>query len=46
LFKTRDDLMRRTGLGQAAIEALAAAGCLEGLPESAQMSLFEWLDSH
>jgi DNA polymerase III subunit alpha, Gram-positive type len=43
-FKTRDELMRRTGLGQAAVEALAVAGCLEDLPESAQMDLFELMD--
>ena len=36
-FKSRDELMRRAGIGQSAIDALAAAGCLTDLPESAQM---------
>ena len=42
-FQTREDLMRRAGIGQSAIDALAAAGCLAGMPEAAQMSLFEML---
>ena len=39
-FKSRDELMRRAGIGQAALDALAKAGCLDGLPESAQIDLF------
>lgn len=39
-FKSRDELMRRAGIGQSAVETLAEAGCLNGLPESAQMDLF------
>lgn len=35
--------MRRTGIGQSAVETLSAAGVLGGLPDSAQMDLFEWL---
>ncbi len=40
-FKTREDLMRRAGIGQSSIDTLAAAGCLEKMPEAAQMNLFE-----
>lgn len=43
-FTSRDDLMRRAGIGQAAIDALAGAGCLDGLPESAQIDLFTLLE--
>lgn len=42
-FKSKDELMRRTGIGQSAVETLAAAGCLDGLPDSAQMDMFEWI---
>ena len=42
-FKSRDELSVRAGLGNAAIESLAATGCLKGIPESAQMDLFELL---
>jgi DNA polymerase-3 subunit alpha (Gram-positive type) len=42
-FVSRDDLMRRTSAGQSAIDTLAAAGCLAGLPESAQLDLFNLL---
>ncbi|MDD2579971.1 MAG: helix-hairpin-helix domain-containing protein, partial [Eubacteriales bacterium] len=42
-FKSKDELMRRTGIGQSAVETLSAAGVLDGLPDSAQMDLFEWL---
>lgn len=41
LFKSRDDLMRRCGFGQSVIDNLAGANCLGGMPESAQMDLFE-----
>lgn len=43
-FKNRDDFARRTGLGSSAIEKLAAyGGILDGLPESAQVSLEDLL---
>jgi DNA polymerase-3 subunit alpha (Gram-positive type) len=40
-FKSRDELMRRAGIGQSALETLAMAGCLDGIPDSAQIDLFE-----
>ena len=42
-FKSRDELANRSGIGNAAIESLAATGCLSGMPQSAQMDLFELL---
>ncbi len=42
-FKTVDDLRRRSGLGDAAINYLRDAGVLRGLPESSQLSLFEFV---
>jgi len=42
-FKSRDELMRRAGIGQSAIDTLAEAGCLEGLPATSQIDLFELL---
>lgn len=42
-FKTRDDLARRAGVSQSVLDNLAAAGCLDDLPESSQISLFELL---
>jgi DNA polymerase-3 subunit alpha (Gram-positive type) len=42
-FQSRDDLMRRAGIGQSAVETLAEAGCLAGLPESSQIDLFEFM---
>ncbi len=40
-FKSRDELMRRAGIGQSAVEILTEAGCLEGLPATSQIDLFE-----
>ncbi len=40
-FKTQEDLMRRSGIGQAVLESLAASGCLDGMPESSQLDLFQ-----
>lgn len=42
-FISRDDLMRRAGIGQGAIDTLVAAGCLGDLPVSAQLDLFSLL---
>ena len=42
-FKSKDELMRRAGIGQSAVETLTAAGCLDGMPDSAQMDIFEWI---
>lgn len=42
-FISRDDLMRRAAIGQSAIQTLASAGCLDQLPESAQIDLFTLL---
>jgi len=42
-FKSRDELANRSGIGKAALDALAATGCLADLPQSAQMDLFELL---
>jgi len=38
-FLSRDELARRAAIGQSAIATLASAGCLDGLPESAQIDL-------
>lgn len=43
-FHNREELAQRAGLGPSAVAALAEAGVLEGLPESAQISLFEWME--
>ncbi|HBP38408.1 MAG TPA: hypothetical protein DD640_06650 [Clostridiales bacterium] len=43
VFKSRDELMRRAGIGQSAVETLEKAGCLKGLPASSQIDLFELL---
>lgn len=42
-FKNQAELARRSGLGQAALAALAGVGLLQGLPESAQIDLFSLL---
>lgn len=39
-FKNREDLARRAELGVASIEALAKAGVLDNLAESAQIDMF------
>ena len=40
-FFSKEDLMARTKLSKTHIEQLEALGCLDGLPDSAQMSLFD-----
>ena len=40
-FKSHEDLMRRSGLGQAAIGNLLENGILDHIPESAQVTLFD-----
>ncbi len=42
-FSCRDSIAREAGLGPSAMEALASEGVLEGIPESAQLDLFEWM---
>ncbi|NLC84470.1 MAG: PolC-type DNA polymerase III, partial [Ruminococcaceae bacterium] len=42
-FKSRDELSNRAGIGSGTLETLAETGCLDGLPESAQIDLFEYL---
>jgi len=39
-FKTRDELSRRSGIGPTAMAKLVSTGCLDGMPESAQIDLF------
>ena len=39
-FFSKEDLMRRTKISKTHLEQLDALGCLEGLPDSAQMTLF------
>ena len=43
IFKSKDELMRRAGVGQSAIETLTSAGCLGDMPDTAQMDLFEMM---
>ncbi len=42
-FKSRDELGNRAGIGSGALETLAETGCLDGLPQSAQIDLFEYM---
>lgn len=42
-FKSKDELMRRAGVGQSAVETLTASGCLGDMPDTAQMDLFEMM---
>ncbi|MDH7498320.1 MAG: PolC-type DNA polymerase III, partial [Syntrophomonadaceae bacterium] len=39
-FSSIEDLQRRAGVSRTVIEALSRSGCLQGLPESSQLSLF------
>jgi DNA polymerase-3 subunit alpha (Gram-positive type) len=39
-FASWEDLRLRCGVNKTVIEALAASGALDGLPESSQLSLF------
>ncbi|MDD3197218.1 MAG: PolC-type DNA polymerase III [Eubacteriales bacterium] len=43
IFKSKDELMRRAGVGQSAIETLTNSGCLQDMPDTAQMNLFEMM---
>ena len=43
-FKTRDDLLNRTKIGQSGVQTLADYGLLEGMPESSQIDLFSLID--
>ena len=40
LFKTRDELLRRSGIGPTALAKIVSTGCLNHLPESSQIDLF------
>lgn len=42
-FSSRDDLKTRAKIGNSTIELLDKFGCLRGLPESNQMSFFDFL---
>lgn len=42
-FKNRDELARRAGLGPVAMTSLAGTGCLDHLPQSAQIDLFSFM---
>ncbi len=44
-FQTHEDLQKRAKVGKATTDTLAAAGCLDGIPESAQMSLFAGMEN-
>ena len=39
-FVSRDDMVRRK-VGKSVVEALANAGCLDKLPKTSQVSLFD-----
>lgn len=39
-FKTRDELLRRSGIGPTAMAKLVSTGCLGHMPESSQIDLF------
>lgn len=41
-FRSQADLMKRSGIGPAALGLLKAAGCLEDLPETQQIDLFSF----
>jgi len=43
-FTTREDIMTRGHVGQAAIDKLADYGLLDGMPESSQIDLFSFID--
>jgi len=42
-FKTRDELLRRSGIGPTAMAKLVSTGCLDHLPESSQIDLFSFM---
>ena len=44
VLSIRDDLMRRAGIGQSAVENLAEAGCLGDLPATSQIEMSELFD--
>jgi len=39
-FKTRDELLRRSGIGPTAMAKIISTGCVDHLPDSAQIDLF------
>ncbi|MEX1376367.1 MAG: PolC-type DNA polymerase III [Eubacteriales bacterium] len=41
MFRTIDDLQQRASVNKSALESLESAGCLEGLPQSSQVSFFD-----
>jgi len=43
-FTSIEDLSNRTKLSQQRIDDLKALGCLKGIPDSNQISLFDFLD--
>ena len=40
-FSSKEDLMRRGKLGKSGLELLEKYGCLDGMPNSSQVSLFD-----
>jgi DNA polymerase-3 subunit alpha (Gram-positive type) len=42
-FSSIEDLKKRAKIGNAGIELLKKFGCLEGIPESNQMSFFDMM---
>jgi DNA polymerase III alpha subunit (gram-positive type) len=42
-FSTKEDLMKRSGLGPAAMEKITATGIIDHLPDSVQIDLFSLL---
>jgi len=42
-FKTRDELLRRSGIGPTAMAKIVSTGCIDHLPESSQIDLFSFM---
>lgn len=43
IFKTREDLQRKSGIGPTALAKLISTGCLDHLPDSSQIDLFSFM---
>ena len=41
MFKTIEDMQSRANVNKSALESLAAAGCLKGIPKQSQISFFD-----
>jgi DNA polymerase III alpha subunit (gram-positive type) len=42
-FKTRDELLRRSGIGPTAMAKIVSTGCIDHFPESSQIDLFSFM---